>query len=234
MAMREQNDGMVSLDGTLSQLPILKAWTNSSAVYWVKPSYPATGMMFMVGNEAMDGWAAILSMTLHPKRGLWRVYVPGAAFGGRYETRYKIVSLDGEGAKHVEGEGILRVYAGKIADVTPQGEVSEVAFPDGEVRKVTVAEDSTGEPVFSIGDVVEGATAEARPIYAYNKATGFFYLVTPFIDEVGEPMLSVADKPSDDGFDCFVKDASGFYFRRIDCFEDETGEMALQTGGLTT
>ena len=231
MAMREQNDGMVVLDGSLQRLPILRAWVNSSEVYWVKPSYPATGMLFMAGNADMSGWAAQLAMTCHPKRGLWRVYVPGAAFTARCESRYRIVSLDENVARHVEGEGILRVFDGAIPDVADSTETCLATFPGGEVREVTVKDDSTGTPIFSVGEVVEGAEADARPIYAFNKATGFFYLVTAFVDEAGEPMLSVAEEPSEGGEETFARGESGFYYR-VDCAVDSTGVMALQTGGM--
>lgn len=231
MAMREQNDGTVVLDGSLQRLPILRAWVNSSEVYWAKPSYPATGMIFLVGNADMNGWAAQLAMTCHPKRGLWRVYVPGAAFTARYETRYRIVSLDENGARHVEGEGILRVFDGAIPDVADSTETCLATFPGGEVREVTVREDSTGTPIFSVGGVVQGADADVRPIYAFNKATGFFHLVTAFVDEVGEPMLSVADEPSEGGEETFARGDSGFYYR-VDCAEDSAGAMMLQTGGM--
>lgn len=230
MAMREQNDGMVALDGSLQRLPILRSWVNSSAVYWVKPSYPATGMLFKAGNPGMDGWAAQLSMTCHPKRGLWRVYVPGKAFTERCETRYRIVSFDENGARHVEGEGILRVFDGPIPDIADEAETCLAAFPDGKVREVTVREDSTGTPTFSIGEVAESAEADIRPIYAFDKSTGFFHLVTPFMDEAGEPMLSVADDPAEGGEETFARGASGFYYR-IDCAADQAGVMALQTGG---
>lgn len=229
MAMREQNNGIVALDGSLQRLPILEAWTNSSAVYWAKPSYPATGMVFLVGNAAMDGWAAQLTMTLHPQRGLWRVYVPGEAFTEHCETRYQIVSLDSEGMRHVEGEGILRVYKGAVPSVADTVQNCYATFPGGEVREVTVRNDSTGTPVFSVGGVVEGADADERPIYAFNKATGFYYLVTPFVDDAGEPSLSVADEPSEGGDETFVRDASGFY-HRVECAADAAGAMALQTG----
>ena len=231
MAMREQNDGMVTLDGSLERLPILRAWVNSSAVYWVNPSYPATGMIFLVGNADMSGWAAQLAMTCHPQRGLWRVYVPGKAFTERSETRYRIVSLDEDGARHVEGEGIFRVCSGSIPDAADSTETCRATFPDGKVREVIVSEDSTGTPIFVVGDAVEGATPDVRPIYAFDNATGFFHLVTAFIDETGEPMLSVADEPSEGGEETFARGGGGFYYR-VDCGEDEAGAMALKTGGM--
>ena len=231
MAMREQNDGMVVLDGSLQRLPILRAWVNSSAVYWVKPSYPATGMIFLVGNAAVDGWAARLSMTCHPMRGLWRVYVPGAAFTERCETRYRIVSLDENGARHVEGEGIFRVYSGRIPDIADTTETCMATFPDGKVRAVIVSEDSTGTPMFVVGDVVEDAKPDTRPIYALDNSTGFFHLVGAFFDDAGEPMLSVAEEPSEGGEKTFARGVNGFYYR-VDCGVDEAGEMALKTGEI--
>lgn len=228
--MREQDNGMVVLDGDCGRrLPILDAWVNSSAVYWFRPSFPASGMMLMVGNSGMDGWAAKVRMHFHAERGLWRAYVQGRNFKVRSETRYKVVALDEYGARHAEGEGILRVYDGAIPDAAEWTETCLAAFPDGVVRKVEVAEDETGEPIFTIGPAVEGAQADAGPIYAYNKATGYYYLVTTFIDEAGEPMLSVADSPSKGGDDCYAKGPSGFYYR-IECAEDSSGAMALQTG----
>lgn len=230
MAMREQNNGIVVLDGDCGmRLPILDAWVNSSAVYWFRPSFPVTGMTLMVGNSGADGWAARVAMHYHAERGLWRAYVQGRNFKVRSETRYKVVAVDEYGARHVGGGGILRVYDGAIPDVEEWTETCLAAFPDGVVRKVEVKEDETGEPIFTIGQAVEGAEADAGTVYAYNRATGFYYRVTPFIDSAGEPMLSVADKPSPGGDDCYAKGTSGFYYR-IECAEDSSGAMALQTG----
>ena len=230
MAMREQNDGIVVLDGDCGRLPpILDAWVNSSAVYWFRPPFPATGMTLMVGSARADGWAAKVKMYCHPKRGLWRAYVPGRTFTVRSETRYKVVALDEHGMRHVCGEGILRVYDGSVPDVEEYTAKCLAAFPDGTVREVTVAEDEAGEPSFVVGNPVDGASASAGPIYAYNKASGFFHAVTAFFDEAGEPMLAVADEPSAGGFESYAKDSSGFY-RRVECAEDDAGEMALQTG----
>lgn len=229
MAMREQNDGMVVLDGSLQRLPILSAWTNSSAVYWVKPSFPPMSMRFLVGNANADGWAAQLDMTCHPERGLWRVYVPGRHFLARSETRYRVESVDDRGARHVEGEGILRVHSGAFPDAADRPQTCEATFPDGRVRRVMVAEDETGTPMFVVGDPVEGATPDPAPIYAFNAATGYFHLVSAFIDEAGEPMLSVADEPSGGGEESYALDASGF-FHRVECAEDDAGAMMLQTG----
>ena len=231
MAMREQNNGIIVLDGSLGALPILPAWTNSSAVYWVKPSFPVTGMAFLVGNAAADGWAAQVEMVYHPQRGLWRAYVPGSVFTAHCETRYMIVSIDGECMRHVEGEGILRVHTGAFHGVADTVRNCYIAFPDGKVRDVAVTEDSTGAPIFTVGGVVEAAPGDVRPAYAHNNATGRFYLVSAFIDETGAPMLSVADEPSDGGEDTYVRDESGFY-RRMDCATDDAGATMLQTGGL--
>lgn len=232
MAMREQDNGMVVLDGDCGRrLPILDAWVNSSAVYWFRPSFPATGMCLMVGNSGADGWAANVAMHYHPERGLWRAYVQGRNFKVRSETRYKVVALDERGARHVAGGGILRIYDGAIPDVAEWTETCLATFPGGVVRKVEVAEDEAGEPVFTIGPAVEGAQPDAMPIYAYNRATGYYYLVTAFMDEAGEPMLSVADEPSAGGDDCYAKGPSGFFYR-IECADDSSGAMALQTGEM--
>lgn len=230
MAMREQNDGIVVLDGDCGRrLPILNAWVNSSAVYWSRPPFPATGMDIMVGNALANGWSAKVKMYCHPERGLWRAYVSGKNFTERCETKYKVVALDEHGARHVCGEGILRVYCGSVPDMDEYTVRCLAAFPDGTVREVTVSEDDAGEPMFVVGDPVDGASASGGPIYAYNKASGFFHSVTAFFDEAGEPMLAVADEPSAGGFESYAKDPSGFY-RRVECAEDEAGEMALQTG----
>ena len=102
-------------------------------------------------------------------------------------------------------------------------------FPDGKVRDITVTEDYTGVPIFTVGGIIVGANPDTAPIYAFDNSTGFYHLVTTFIDGAGEPMLSVAEEPSDEGTATYVRDASGFY-RRMDCFEDSSGKMALRTG----
>ena len=229
MAMREQNNGIVVLDGSLQRLPILTAWVKSSAVWWFRPSYPALGMSVKVGNAGANGWVADVKMTCHPERGMWRAYVHGSRFSERCETRYKVESVDELGARHVEGEGILRVYDGAIPDAEDGTELCIAAFPDGTVREVTVAEDETGTPSFVIGNPVEGSNWDSKPIYAFNNATGYFHLVTAFIDEAGEPMLSVAEEPSSGGYESYARDASGFY-RRVECARDESGATMLQTG----
>lgn len=237
--LNEQCDGIITVDGSLRHLPILRAWGNSSAVYWVDPAFPTEAMEFKVGNADMTAWAATLRMCFHPKRGLWRVYVPGRYFTGRCETRYKIVAQDERGSRHVAGEGVLRVYSGGIPDRNDSPVEYPAAncyakFPDGKWRVVTVSEDEAGAPVFSIGgEVVSDAEFEGgqpSQIFAYNNATGLYHAVTAFIDEAGEPSLSLDEEPCADGEDCFVLDPATGFHRRIEAAADEAGCLTLRTG----
>ena len=224
----EQCDGVVTLDGSHKRLPILSAWANSSAVYWINPQAPATAMFIKVGNANKDGWNCSLKAYFHPKRGMYRVYVPGKYFTGHYETVYQIVEVDENDSRHISGEGALRVYKSSIQEAEEIQIVACAKWPDGLVREIKIREDETGAPVFSIGEVVEKEISQGE-IYAFNNATGQFHLVTTFFDEVDEPMLTVSETPVNGGFDQFVADANGFY-RRIECEEDDSGSMTLQTG----
>lgn len=225
----EQNNGIVIIDGTTKRLPMLTAWKNSSSVYWVKPEYLASEMYFKVGSADGKSWAANISMFCHARRGLFRAYVPGLHFaGGRYETKYQIVTIDEEGCEHVSGEGVIRVFDSSIGEYAPFHVVARAGWPDGNVREITITEDETGAAIFTVGGIVEGEAPQGE-IYAHENSSGQFHLVTTFIDEVGEPMLSVSENPVNGGFDQFVADGSGFY-RRIECATDESGSTTLQTG----
>ena len=224
----EQCDGVISTDGSYKRLPILSAWSGSSAVYWINPQAPATELDIKIGNSDKSGWNCSLKAYYHPKRELYRVYVPGKYFTGHYETVYQIVEVYENDSKHVLGEGALRVYKSAIQGIAESQIVACAKWPDGHVREITIREDETGAPVFSIGEVVEKEISHGE-IYAYNNATGQFHLVTTFFDEVDEPMLTVSETPVNGGFDQFVPDANGFY-RRIECAEDDSGSMTLQTG----
>ena len=235
--LNEQNNAIIALDGSHRRLPIITAWANSSSVFWVLPSFPTTAMQFKVGNADKTAWAATLKMCFHPKRGLWRIYIPGRYFTGRYETSYEIVVADEYGNRHVSGEGVLRVYASAIPDKndSPSESPSEncyARFPDGKYRAVTVTEDEAGAPVFSIGAEVDGAAFEGEPkrIYAYNNATGLYHEVQSLVDEAGEASLSIVDEPSEDGEDCYVLNPATGFYHRIEVATDEAGELAMKTG----
>lgn len=234
--INEQNNAVFTIDGRLRHLPILRAWKNSSSVYWINPSFPVEAMQFKVGNADMTAWAATLPMCFHPKRGLWRVYIPGKYFTGRYETRYEVSVTDEYGNRHVAGDGLLRVYASAIPDGTPSSPESQcyAMFPDGKCRAITITEDDTGAPIFSVGEEmsIEDGFDEslAKPIYAYNNATGFYHVVNCLIDEADEPALSLDEKPSDGGEDTFVLDGKTGFFHRIEAGEDESGYLVLKTG----
>ena len=232
---REQNNGVIAPDGTSKRLPILHAWQGSSAVYWVVPAYPPSGMQFKVGSPDKGGWQAALSMSYHRKRGMWRVYVPGRNFRGHYETIYRLVSFDGEGGRHVEGEGVLRVHAGLIPDGNDDIVVtSHVLFADGKWRKITVSEDESGAPTFVVGGVATSTEdfdeTPKRP-YAYNKATGMFHEISGVIDEVGEAVLVVSETPIESGGDAtFALDEKTNLYYRLETVVDESGEVAVVAG----
>ena len=229
MDYREQNNGYVALDGSQRQLPILEAYVGSSSVYWFKPEYAAAEMSLRIGDARKISWSEPIRMSCHPKKGLFRVYVPGANFKQRCETYYQVITVDENGNKHISGEGIIRIYSSHISEVVDESIVAYAWFPDDKARSVTITEDEVGAPIFTIGDVVDAPIGKLQTIYAFNKATGFFHIVSTFFDDVGEPMLSVSEEAIEGGADRFVLDESGFY-RRIECAEDDSGSMMLQTG----
>lgn len=240
--LREQCNGIITVDGTKKSLPIVEAWCGSSSVYWVNPSFPVNGMLLKIGNPDKSGWFDTIPLYYHPERGMWRAYVPGTYFRCHAETAYKIVAIDEYDRRTVAGEGILRVYGGSIHDIMDDPlESPEIQcyapFSDGSWRKVTVTEDVFGETVFRIGEkAVDVGQFEQTPkdLYAYNKARGVFFSVSGKIDEVGEPTLYCSDTPSTFGEQSFaLDDASKFYYR-IEATIDEVGETILKVGDKQT
>lgn len=231
-SLHEQCDGMISIDGTSRQLPILYAWHGSSAVYWINAPFVSSKLYIRIGKSDLSGFQTKLFAHYHPVRGMWRVYVPGTFFSAKCETWYQIGISDENEQNHVYGEGKLRVNASHIQVVDDKKKVSYAWWPDGKARKIVIEEDKVGEPVFSVGEIVDAPVGRIQEIFAFNKATGFFHSVSTFFDEANEPMLSVSDEPVEAGEDRFVEDVCGFY-RRIECFTDESEATALQTGEIT-
>lgn len=226
----EQCDAMISPDGSYKRLPIISAWANSSAIYWINPLAPATALFIKIGNADRTGWNCSLKAYYHPKHELYRVYIPGKYFTGHYETVYQIVEVDENDSRHVFGEGILRVFKGSIQEVSDGQIVAWAKWPDGLVREIAIREDDVGAPVFSVGKIVDKEVSLGE-IYAHNNATGQFHLVTTFFDDVGEAMLAVSETPVNGGFDQFVADEGNFY-RRIECGTDSSGFTTLKTGDI--
>lgn len=234
--LREQNNGVVTLDGTLRALPMLSAWRHSSAVYWARPPFPCVAMAFKIADSAGETFIATFPMQYHALRGLWRVYIPGTYFQSKCETVYKIICTDEMSARHVCGEGILRIHGGAIADSADEPMKADgcfAFFPDGKWRRVSVFVDEAGEMAFAVTQ--EGfATVEfnAPPTtpYAYNPATGLYYAISGFVDDSGEAYLSVSSEGVDGRDSAFAKnDATGFYYR-VEAGVDEAGETILSVG----
>ena len=229
-AFNEQCDAVISLDGSHKRLPIVSAWANSSAVYWINPQAPATALYVKIGNANKSGWNCSLKAYYHPKRGMYRVYVPGKYFTGHYETVYQIVEVDDGDARHVLGEGALRVYRSAIQDQADEIRECCASFPDGKCRRISISYDDTGAPVFdvSVDSFVSGVLP--GPLFAYDKAKGAFFRVTGVIDESGTPTLDVAQEPADDGERKYFHDPKTGFYRPMDAAEDSSGVESLVTG----
>lgn len=227
--IQEQNDGMVSLDGSGRALPILNAFANSSAVYWFGTQVPYEGIFLKVGNEDKTGWIASCKATFHASCRMYRVYVGGRNFPKGCETVYQVMAVDDNGARHVCGEGKLRIARSAIDEHEASRECM-AKFPDGEWRKVTVTEDEAGAPIFKVGEVAEEPPKDERDLYAWDNSRGFFFKVVGLIDEVGVRILALDQEPLGDGAESFAfDDATGFY-RRVEAEMDESGAETLVVG----
>lgn len=234
--LNEQNNGVITLDGTLRALPMLSAWRRSSAVYWVRPPFPCLAMIFKVADVAGETFVATLSMQYHATRGMWRVYIPGTYLHDKGEMIYKVVCWDGEKARHVCGEGILRVYGGLVADAADEPMEADgcfAFFPDGKWRRVSVFVDEVGEMAFSVAQngyaTIEFGAPPTTP-YAYNPVTGLYYAVSGFVDEAGEAYLSVASEGVEGQNSAFAKNDTTGFFYRVEAGVDEVGEAILSVG----
>ena len=234
--LKEQNNAMITLTGTVDPLPIQEVWKRSSAVFWIESAFPCQAMQLKIGAEDKSKYKVSITALYHPKRGLWRVYIPGKYFTAKCETYYKIVGVDEYGNRSVCGEGLLRIREGKIYDFEDESITTDECFaffPDGKWRKVSVSTDNTGELVFVVEQngipPIEFEHEPAKP-YALNKATGLHYEVSGFVDESGEAYLCVAADGVQGKDDAFAKDdATGFYYR-VESFADEVGEPSLKVG----
>ena len=233
--LREQNNGLICLDGTQKRLPCLTAWVKSSAVFWAFPSFPVAVMSFKTGKPDGSGYNEPVAMQYHATRKLWRVYLPASSFTEKCETYYKLTATDENGDRIVFGEGMLRVYAGKITDTGEQTETAEdcyALFSDGNWRRITVVSNSLGELTFSVAQTattpIAGQTF-SQP-YAYNRTTGKFYSLNGVVDSTGEAYLAVAEAPSEEGEKSYAKnETSGLYYR-IETSQDATGTMTANVG----
>ena len=227
--MREQNNGIVTLDGSGRALPILTAWSRSSAVFFFNPSHQFTELTLKVGDAEAKTWAGSFKGTWHWSSRMFRVYVPGRVFTKRCETVYQVMAVDDNGSRHVCGEGKLRVNESAIHEDEPTKDCIAFFEADGKWRKVVVTEDESGHPAFAVGDVTD-APGEQTDIYAFDNAQGFYFKVSGMFDELNQPILALDDTPLGDGKETFVKDEATGFYRRMDAERDTSGHETLVVG----
>lgn len=227
--MREQNNGIVAIDGSSRGLPILYSWVRSSAVFWFSTNHQFTELSLKVGNADKSKWVGTYKATFHWSLNMFRVYVPSAAFKEGCETVYQVVAVDDEGGRHVCGEGKLRVRASSIPEDEPYKDCKAYFEADGKWRKVVVSEDESGHPAFAVGDETD-APGEPTDIYAFDNAQGFYFKVSGVFDETHQPILALDDTPLGDGKETFVRDDVTGFYRRMDAMKDESGHETLVVG----
>lgn len=231
--MMEQNNGTIFVDGSGRELPILRAFERSSAVFWVGANHPYTDMYFVVGNDTKTDWLGSVKGIYHPDCRMFEFYVNGANFTGHYETAYRVVASDDRGHRTVCGEGVLRVMGSKIGTNGIDGELALIYFAeDDSWRRIMMSYDSTGNKVYEVlhskVEVPDGYD-KSKVLYAYDKAESKYYAVSGFIDDAGMPSLEVAEVPSNEGKDCFVYDDELGMFVRITAVTDSSDCKTLDT-----
>ena len=238
---KEQCNGMVKIGSSPSErLPILCAWRNSSTVYWFESPFPATWMKLRIADPDKGSFSTTVNGIYHPKRGLWRAYVPSKTFHKRMETEYKVVLGDETDSRTVAGSGILRVGSNVFEDLEDDVDQSasttcHILFPDGKWRKMSVFEDDSGALSFSVSDEAVDSSMFERPPsqpFAYSQVTGKFHAVTGFIDSSGTASASCAEEGVLSGEESFALDEKTGVFYRLDAVVDESGTIALKVGEI--
>jgi len=227
--MNQQNNGMVVLDGTLRDLPILRAWANSSSVYWVKPSFICDKMFMKVGNSEKSGWTATANGTYHPEYGMFKFYVDGKAFARHCETAYRIVAIDDKGCRTVCGEGVLRVSTPTIKDVNDDVRTCIVKFDDGVCREVIIENDTSGVPSFVILETAVQVDADPKTLYAYDKEKKQYFALLGVTVE-GNLTLELSETGTTGKDETFVIDKTSGFYRRMEAVEDDTQVEVLEAG----
>lgn len=123
MSINEQNNGVVVLDGTTRELPILGAFVGSSAAYWIKSAFPCTAVRMTVLDS--DVAIAECSLLFHVTRGMWRGYFDGSKFAANGEFVYQVEATDYDGSRSVCGRGVFRVYAATATSSSAEASAKE-------------------------------------------------------------------------------------------------------------
>lgn len=227
--MKEQNNGIVVIDGTLRELPILNAWINSSSVFWVKAEFVCEQIFMKIGKSDKSGWSATVSGRYHPEYGMFRFYVPCRAFTDVCETAYRLVCIDDNDSRHVGGEGKLRVRKPKIVDVNDAVRSCLVKFDDGKCREVVIDDDNVGVPVFTVLEEIVKVEEDPPILYSYDKGKRlYFALYGVTVD--GELTLELSQEGEEDKGDSYVVDRSSGFYRKVESVEDDVGVEVLVSG----
>lgn len=229
--MKEQNNGIVVLNGTLRELPILNAWINSSSVYWVKTNSVRDKVFLKIGNSDKSGWTATSEGRYQPGWGMYRFYVPPKSFIKTCETVYRIITVDDKGNRHVEGEGKLRVAKPMITDVNDEIRTVIVKFDDGKCREVYVELDSSGTPTYVIMENTVACEYEPEVVYSHNKQSGLYHALMGKVGKEG--VYLELDEKGKTGEDMsFVRDEDSGFYRRVESVTDSAGVEVLDSGEI--
>jgi len=231
--MTEQHNGMIVVDGSGRELPILRAWINSSAVYYVKAGFRYQAMFFCVGSPDKTKWSGKVLGSYDVTTDMFEFYVPCEMFTESCETFYRVLALDDNGRRTVCGEGKLRVNTVRIKDFNDEIRKNLVYFEaDSAWRNVVIEYDDSGAPTFAVENDPTEVPVGVYPkeVFAYDASKGKFFKVYGSIDETGTPIVNVSQTPEGDGFDSFIYNTGTGFYHRAEAFEDEYHVESLQVG----
>lgn len=236
--MLTRADSIITLrsDKVGKPLPIVEAWKNSTHVMLVYPDCVYARLGVKIGRGDASYYGSTIWGTLHPVRGFWYFYIPKSAFEIGGETAYKIVSTDLEGSRHVCGEGVLRVFAGRIDD-TADGAGNSDATSTAYVKfeevwySVNVSEDESGNLAFAINTTVDAPSDEdSGTPFAYCRRTGLYHAVSIYRDASGTLALAAEENGVEGDSASFALDRKTGFFYRMEAKTDESGTVSLEVG----
>jgi len=234
--INEQSNGFVVADGSRKELPILEAWKRSSSVYWVWIPPHCQSVIFKVGNRNRTGFSISIRMEFHPKRNLWRAYIPGRYLTEKAETVYKIVGSDENGSREVLGEGVFRIHEGTAEDYEDEVYTADecyVLFDDQLWRRVTVSEVTGGAKVLTVErDGIHPSVFEKVPHqpYALNLANSLYYAIGGTVGSSGVPVLTVSQTGASNKSASSARDDSTGFRYRIEAETTQSQTVVLKVG----
>jgi len=231
--MTEQCNGIVVVDGSGRELPILRAYVNSTSVYYAKMGFQYQTCYLCIGNADKSKWIGTVLGAFDISTGMFKFYVPGENFRNVGETAYRIIAIDDYGRRTVCGEGKMRIGKVRIEDINDKVRDNLVYFSeDGKWRRVVVVNDDTGTPTYNVVHEPEEPPKGVLPgtLYAYDGAKDKFFEISGYVDSVGEFALALSDTPSASGHEDFIYDTVTGFYRRAEAFEDDVHVESLSIG----